>query len=215
MKNILFDLDGTISNSKDGITKCVQYALQSFDIYEDNLNKLEAFIGPPLVDSFMKYYNFSETDAKEATTKYRQRYSEIGVHEAEIYPNVEKCLIKLKNENFFIGLASSKPENFCKTVLADFNIIQYFDDIAGATLGGKISSKKDVLEEVFLRNKNLRKEDSLLIGDTVYDVLGAKYAGISCIGVSYGFGNVEEMKKAGAIAVIDDILELIDLLKSL
>ena len=99
--------------------------------------------------------------------------------------------------------------------MADFNIIQYFDDIAGATLGGKISSKKDVLEEVFLRNKNLRKEDSLLIGDTVYDVLGAKYAGISCIGVSYGFGNVEEMKKAGAIAVIDDILELIDLLKSL
>jgi phosphoglycolate phosphatase len=163
----------------------------------------------------MKYYNFSETEAKEATTKYRQRYSEIGVHEAEIYPNVEKCLIKLKNENFFIGLASSKPENFCKTVLADFNIIQYFDDIAGATLDGKISSKKDVLEEVFLRNKNLRKEDSLLIGDTVYDVLGAKYAGISCIGVSYGFGNVEEIKKAGAIAVIDDILELIDLLKSL
>jgi phosphoglycolate phosphatase len=163
----------------------------------------------------MKYYNFSETKAKEATKKYRQRYSEIGVHEAEIYPNVEKCLIKLKNENFFIGLASSKPENFCKTVLADFNIIQYFDDIAGATLDGKISSKKDVLEEVFLRNNNLRKEDSLLIGDTVYDVLGAKYAGISCIGVSYGFGNVEEMKKAGAIAVIDDILELIDLLKSL
>ena len=215
MKNILFDLDGTISNSKEGITKCVQYALQSFDIYEENLSKLESFIGPPLVDSFMKYYNFSETKAKEATKKYRQRYSEIGVHEAEIYPNVEECLIELKNRNFFIGLASSKPENFCKTVLKDFNIIQYFDDIVGATLDGKISSKKDVLEEVFSRNNNLKKEDSLLIGDTVYDILGAKYIGIPCIGVSYGFGKVEEMKKAEATTIIDDILELVDLLKSL
>lgn len=215
MKNILFDLDGTISNSKEGITKCVQYALQSFDIYEENLSKLESFIGPPLVDSFMKYYNFSETKAKEATKKYRQRYSEIGVHEAEIYPNVEECLIELKNRNFFIGLASSKPEDFCKTVLEDFNIIQYFDDIVGATLDGKISSKKDVLEEVFSRNNNLKKEDSLLIGDTVYDILGAKYIGIPCIGVSYGFGKVEEMKKAGATTIIDDIPELVDLLKSL
>lgn len=215
MKNILFDLDGTISNSKEGITKCVQYALQSFDIYEENLSKLESFIGPPLVDSFMKYYNFSETKAKEATKKYRQRYSEIGVHEAEIYPNVEECLIELKNRNFFIGLASSKPEDFCKTVLKDFNIIQYFDDIVGATLDGKISSKKDVLEEVFSRNNNLKKEDSLLIGDTVYDILGAKYIGIPCIGVSYGFGKVEEMKKAGATTIIDDIPELVDLLKSL
>ena len=215
MKNILFDLDGTISNSKEGITKCVQYALQSFDIYEENLSKLESFIGPPLVDSFMKYYNFSETKAKEATKKYRQRYSEIGVHEAEIYPNVEECLIELKNRNFFIGLASSKPEDFCKTVLKDFNIIQYFDDIVGATLDGKISSKKDVLEEVFSRNNNLKKEDSLLIGDTIYDILGAKYIGIPCIGVSYGFGKVEEMKKAGATTIIDDILELVDLLKSL
>ena len=215
MKNILFDLDGTISNSKEGITKCVQYALQSFDIYEENLSKLESFIGPPLVDCFMKYYNFSETKAKEATKKYRQRYSEIGVHEAEIYPNVEECLIELKNRNFFIGLASSKPEKFCKTVLKDFNIIQYFDDIVGATLDGKISSKKDVLEEVFSRNNNLKKEDSLLIGDTVYDILGAKYIGIPCIGVSYGFGKVEEMKKAGATTIIDDIPELVDLLKSL
>ena len=215
MKNILFDLDGTISNSKEGITKCVQYALQSFDIYEENLSKLESFIGPPLVDSFMKYYNFSETQAKEATKKYRQRYSEIGVHEAEIYPNVEECLIELKNRNFFIGLASSKPEDFCKTVLKDFNIIQYFDDIVGATLDGKISSKKDVLEEVFSRNNNLKKEDSLLIGDTVYDILGAKYIGIPCIGVSYGFGKVEEMKKAGATTIIDNIPELVDLLKSL
>lgn len=215
MKAVLFDLDGTISNSKEGITKCVQYALKHFGIDEPDLDKLAVFIGPPLVDSFMKHYNFTEEQAKAATAKYRERYTPIGVHETHMYPNTRECIEELKRQGYVIGMASSKPTNYCTTVLEDFGILELFDDVVGATMDGRISSKEQVLDEVFRRWSHYGKDEICLIGDTLYDVNGANYAGIPCVGVSFGFGDAKELKEAGAVAIIDDLMELPEVLKNL
>lgn len=213
MKAILFDLDGTLSNSKEGITKCVQYALKHFGIEEPDLDKLDVFIGPPLVDSFMKYYGFSEEKAREATAKYRERYSPIGVHETSMYPGSKECLEELKKQGYVIGMASSKPEHYCKIVLEDFGILELFDDVVGATMDGRIDTKEEVLEEVFRRWSHFGKDEICLIGDTMYDVEGANAHDIPCIAVTYGFGDVEEMRAGGAVAFVDNLMELPELLK--
>lgn len=213
MKAILFDLDGTLSNSKEGITKCVQYALKHFGIEEPDLDKLDVFIGPPLVDSFMKYYGFSEEKAREATAKYRERYSPIGVHETSMYPGSKECLEELKKQGYVIGMASSKPEHYCKIVLEDFGILEFFDDVVGATMDGRIDTKEEVLEEVFRRWSHFGKDEICLIGDTMYDVEGANAHDIPCIAVTYGFGDVEEMRAGGAVAFVDNLMELPELLK--
>jgi len=215
MKAVLFDLDGTLSNSKEGITKCVQYALKHFGIEEPDLEKLAVFIGPPLVDSFMKYYGFSEEKAREATAKYRERYTPIGVHETTMYPGTRECLEELKKQGYVIGMASSKPEQYCKVVLEDFGILELFDDVVGATMDGRIDSKEQVLEEVFRRWSHFEKDEICLIGDTMYDVEGANAHDIPCIAVTYGFGDVEEMRAGGAVAFIDSLLELPQLLATM
>lgn len=215
MKAILFDLDGTLSNSKEGITKCVQYALKHFGIDEPDRDKLEVFIGPPLVDSFMKYYDMTLEQAKEATAKYRERYTPIGIHEAEMYPGTRECLEELKRQGYIIGMASSKPENYCKIVLEDFGILELFDDVVGATMDGRIDSKEQVLQEVFRRWSHYGQNEMCLIGDSIFDVEGANLVGIPCIAVTYGFGDVEEMKAAGAVAFVDNLTELPDVLKNM
>ncbi len=215
MKAILFDLDGTLSNSKEGITKCVQYALKHFDIEEPDRDKLEVFIGPPLVDSFMKYYDMSLEDAKLATAKYRERYTPIGIHECHMYDGTRECLEELKRQGYIIGMASSKPENYCKIILERFGILELFDDVVGATMDGRIDSKEEVLMEVFRRWSHYGKDEMCLVGDSIFDVEGANLVGIPCIAVTYGFGDVEEMREAGAVAFIDNLMELPKLLESM
>jgi phosphoglycolate phosphatase len=215
MKAVLFDLDGTLSNSKEGITKCVQYALKHFGIEEPDRDKLEIFIGPPLVDSFMNFYGMSLEDAKIATAKYRERYTPIGIHEASMYPGVRECIEELKRQGYIIGMASSKPEEYCRIILEDFGILELFDDVVGATMDGRIDSKEQVLMEVFRRWSHYGKDEMCLIGDSIYDVEGANLVGIPCVAVSYGFGDVQEMIAAGAVAVIDNLVELPEVLKRL
>ena len=215
MKAVLFDLDGTLSNSKEGITKCVQYALKHFGIEEPDRDKLEIFIGPPLVDSFMNFYGMSLEDAKIATAKYRERYTPIGIHEASMYPGVRECIEELKAQGYIIGMASSKPEEYCRIILEDFGILELFDDVVGATMDGRIDSKEQVLMEVFRRWSHYGKDEMCLIGDSIYDVEGANLVGIPCVAVSYGFGDVKEMTEAGAVAVIDNLVELPEVLKRL
>ena len=215
MKAVLFDLDGTLSNSKEGITKCVQYALKHFGIEEPDRDKLEIFIGPPLVDSFMNFYGMSLEDAKLATAKYRERYTPIGIHEASMYPGTRECIEELKRQGYIIGMASSKPEEYCRIILEDFGILDLFDDVVGATMDGRIDSKEEVLMEVFRRWSHYGKDEMCLIGDSIYDVEGANLVGIPCVAVSYGFGDVKEMTAAGAVAVIDNLVELPEVLKYL
>ncbi len=210
MKAVLFDLDGTLIDSSEGITKSVQYTLDYYGIEEHDLKKLRCFIGPPLKLSFMNHYNFTEEQAIEAVAKYRERYQPIGIYECSLYPGVEECIRALKKKGYLIGMASSKPEVSCRKILEHFNIIDLFDDVVGATLDGRIDTKEEVLNEVMRRWEHVDKNDMCLIGDTLFDVEGANQVGIKTVGVSFGFGDISAMKEAGAATICDSMVEVID-----
>lgn len=212
MKTVLFDLDGTLINSKLGITKCTQYALEFFGITEPDADKLECFIGPPLIESFQKYYGFSPDKAKEAVAKYRERYHSVGIYECELYPDVEETLQRLKTAGYRIAMASSKPEVSCKQIMEHFGLSGYFDEIVGATLDGRIDSKISVLREVLRRLATRNLSELCLVGDTRFDALGAKEAGIDCVGVTYGFGSRRELLGSGVIEVCNSMKEVGDYL---
>lgn len=210
MKAILFDLDGTIINSEEGITKCVQYALRAKGIEEPDLKKLLCFIGPPLEPSFCEHYGMSHEEAWESVVKYRERFDATGIFECCLYDGVKETIIELKNKGYILALASSKPEMACKRIIEHFGLTPYFDEIVGATLDGSIGTKEEVLEELGRRMAHMQitKEEMCLIGDTKFDAAGAKAYGIRCIGVSYGFGTREDMLAAGAEVVFDHIEEV-------
>ena len=191
MKAILFDLDGTLIDSSEGITKSAQYALSHFGISEPDRNSLFFFIGPPLINTFMEHYGFTKERALEAVEKYRERYNKIGIFECSLFPGVKECIEALKAAGYRIGLASSKPEKSCERILEHFGILDMFDEVVGATFDGRIDTKEEVLIE------------------------GANRVNVPSIAVSFGFGDVNEMVSAGAKAVIDDLRQLPDVLSKL
>lgn len=210
MKNydvILFDLDGTLTDPELGITTCVQYALKHFGIDVEDRSSLRSFIGPPLLDSFMKVYGFDRQQAEEAVAKYRERFSTVGLFENKVYPGIDRLLDKLKQQGKILATASSKPEKYVLQILEHFGLDGYFDEIAGAelSLSGR-NSKEDVLRYVLDRLGVEDRSTAVLIGDTRFDVQGAKAVGIDCIGVTYGFGEAGELR--GAVAVAGSPAEL-------
>lgn len=215
MKAILFDLDGTLIDSSEGITKSTQYALAHYGIIENDLSKFYKFIGPPLVVSFKKYYDFSEEQAVEAVAVYRERYNKIGLFECSLYPGVRECIEELKAQGYLIGMASSKPEVSCRRILEHFGILELFDDVVGATFDGRIDTKEEVLNEVMRRWSDVPKDEMCLIGDTMFDVEGANQVGIRTVAVTFGFGNVQEMVEAGAVAVCEDMAKLPEIVAGL
>jgi phosphoglycolate phosphatase len=208
MKAVLFDLDGTLIDSSEGIIKSAQYALTHFGIEETDMQNLMSFIGPPLAYSFKNRYGFSEEKAREAVGVYRERYTKIGIFECSLYPGVRECIEQLKAMGYLIGMASSKPEESCRRILEHFDLIDLFDDVVGSTPDGKIDTKEQVLSEVMRRWHEIPTTEMCLIGDTIFDVEGANEKEIPCICVSYGFGDVEEMLAAGALKICDSMSEL-------
>lgn len=210
MKVILFDLDGTLTDSSPGITACVQYALEKMGRPEPDLKKLEVFIGPPLVDQFMVYAGFSKEEADKATEYYRERYTKTGMFENALYPGIEELLAYLKDQGCVLAVASSKPEIYVRQILEHFQLTGYFTEIVGAELEeGGISKKEDVIEEALKRlHMESNRQDVVMVGDRSYDVLGAHACGIQCIGVAYGYGSMDELIKAGVTYVADSVEEL-------
>ena len=209
MKYILFDLDGTIINSQQGVTRCVQYALKSIGIEENDLTKLTCFIGPPLTLMFGEKYGITGAEAEALCEKYRERYDTTGIYECELYEGMEHLLINLRSKGYKIGLASSKPETACLEILKHFQILRYFDCVTGASLDASRREKVLVLQEAFRRMQiSCPKQDAILIGDTKYDVIGTRKAGIDCLGITYGFGTRQELEEAGAVAILDTTQEV-------
>ncbi len=215
IKNVLFDLDGTLINSSEGIIKSVLFTLNHYGIEETNIEGLKRFIGPPLADSFVKYYGFSKEKGKEAVDVYRTRYNVKGLYECELYPGIKELLVSLKDKGYRIGVATSKPEITSLQILEHLGVKELFDEIAGATMDGSIEKKVDVLELAFRRQPEFAKEETVLVGDTNFDILGANQAGIRAIGVSFGFGDAEVMKAAGAVCICDSASEIIDAIASI
>ena len=206
-QNILFDLDGTIINSEVGVTSCVVYALKKFGIEETDRALLRKFLGPPLSDSFMRFYGFDAEKAEKAVEYYRERYVPIGVHENEVYDGVPELLNDLKEMGKMIYIATSKPEHFAKGILAELGLDRYFDGVFGSTLDESRNTKDRVLAYA-IEQIGLDKSASVMVGDRFHDVEGATINGLPCIGVLYGFGDSEELLGAGAIAVAKDTEEL-------
>lgn len=209
MKKVLFDLDGTLINSQEGITKGVQYALrESLGIDEPDLESLRCFIGPPLALMLDQKYHVPAEKIEPAVAKYREYYDAIGMNQCELYPGVIETLEHLRQKGYVLGLASSKPEISCEQILKNKGIAGYFDYIVGASMGPERREKVLVLEEAFRRMGVSDRSEVVLIGDTKYDAVGAVKAGIDCIGVTYGFGMREELFAAGAVRVFDTLEEV-------
>lgn len=212
---LLFDLDGTLTDPKIGITTCVQYALKSFGIEEPDLDKLTPFIGPPLNVSFREFYGMDEEKALQAVKKYRERFATEGLYENEVYEGIPSMLKILKNRGAHMAIASSKPTVFVEKILEHFHIKQYFEVIVGSELDGTRSNKDEVVDEAIKQlfsGKEVEKEKIFMIGDRKFDVEGAKALGIESVGVAYGYGGIEELKAAKADYVVRTVEELQGLL---
>ncbi len=207
---ILFDLDGTLTDPKEGITRCVQYALAHFGIEEPDLNRLTCFIGPPLVDSFMEFYGFSREQAKEAQAQYRERFAEKGIFENRVLPGIPELLARLQEAGAVVALATSKPEVFAVKILERYGLLPYFDQVAGCGLDGSLGTKAEVIEEVFRRLQLPReaRDQAVMIGDRKHDVAGAKACGIASLGVRLGYAAEGELEAAGADYILDTVEEL-------
>ncbi len=206
---LLFDLDGTLTESGTGIIRSVQYALEKFGINETNEEVLRRFVGPPLIDSFMRYYGFTKEQAVEGVQIYRERFGKIGIFENELYPGAAEMLTELKDAGFLLSVASSKPEHYVLQILDHFKIADFFDEVVGATMDEKRTSKPEIIEEVIRRMQlSDRREDVLMIGDTEHDIIGAREHGIRCVAVTYGYGDLEKMKREEPLALIDSVKAL-------
>ena len=197
-KTILFDLDGTLTDSGEGIINCVIYALERFGLPIPEKESLRYFVGPPLHESFVKQ-GVPADRAEEAVAVYRERYVPIGMFENTPYPGVREMLEALKAAGHTLYVASSKPEWMCVKILEHFDLAKYFEMICGATMDTSRTNKEAVIE--YLIQENGRADNMIMVGDTKFDVLGAKAHGIPCIGVSWGYGLVEDMEQAGAAAI--------------
>lgn len=212
---LLFDLDGTITDPKVGITTCVQYALEHFGIHEPDNDKLEPFIGPPLQDSFEQFYHMDAESAKQAVAKYRERFQTVGLYENEIYDGMADLLKTLKEGGCRLAVASSKPTVFVKKILEHFDVVQYFDVVVGSELDGSRAKKEEVVQEA-LRQLDPKGQVSsgqmVMIGDRYFDVQGAKAHHLDSIGVAYGYAAEGELQQAGATFVVDTVQQLKELL---
>ena len=213
-KICLFDLDGTITDSAPGIVNSVIYALKKFGIEETDREKLLQFIGPPLTESFHRFYGFTEEESWKAVEYYREYYAEKGIFECTVYEGLEDALKKIKESGRKILVATSKPEVYAKRIIEHFGLTKYFDYIAGMELDGGRGTKAQVIEYALETCKIKNRDEVLMIGDREHDVFGAESRGIDCVGVLYGFGSREELEKAGAKYVISRPEDLINILES-
>ena len=209
-KAILFDLDGTLTDSGEGIMNCAKLALEHYGLPIPSEAELRTFVGPPLHESFVRF-GVPEEEADNAIKIYRSRYIPIGKFENHPYDGIYHVLEQLKELGHTLYVATSKPETMSVEILEYFGMAKYFDIIAGASFDRSRSSKEDVI--AYLLEQCGDYEEKIMVGDTAFDVIGAKAHGIPTVGVSWGYGKVEDMEKAGAISIACTMEELFDMLK--
>ena len=194
---LLFDLDGTLTQSGEGITKCVRYALKEMGYPAPEPEELVSFIGPPLLDQFMDFAGMDRDQAAEAVRLYRVRYEKKGIFENRPYPGIPELLHAVRGAGAVTAVASSKPERYVRMILEHFHILDCFDEIVGDTMEGSRSSKLAVIREVLGRLQADSDEDLIImIGDKHYDVDGAREAGVMSLAVGYGYGSPRELVRA-------------------
>lgn len=211
-KTIMFDLDGTLTDSGEGIIKCASLALEHFGLPVPDWEEMRTFVGPPLGESFMRY-GVPQERVEEAIAVYRSRYIPIGKFENHPYPGIQELLEQLKQHGHTLFVATSKPEAMSIEILEHFDLAKYFRQICGATMDGTRSSKASVIE--YLIAGNGRDGQMIMVGDTKFDILGAKAHGIPAVGVAWGYGAVSQMQQAGAAAIAQSPEQLLGILEGM
>ena len=206
--NIVFDLDGTLTDPALGITNSVMYALEKYGIPVPDRSELLKFIGPPLIESFQEFYGLSRDEAKTAVAYYREYYLAKGMFENSVFPGIEDLLISLKENGKNLMVATAKVEQFAETVLEHFGIAKYFTCIAGSDMANTITHKSEIIKATLKRCALTDPEHTVMVGDRMHDILGAKDAGIDSIGILYGYGTREELENAGADLIAESVQDL-------
>lgn len=209
-KSILFDLDGTLTDSGEGIINCAALALSHFGLAVPDRESMRVFVGPPLHESFLRF-GVPADRVEEAIAVYRSRYIPIGRFENYPYPGIRELLEKLKAQGHKLLVATSKPEAMSQEILEHFALAHFFDAICGASMDLSRSTKEAVI--AYLIEQHGSSDNMVMVGDTAFDVLGAKAHGIPTVGVSWGYGEMDAMLQAGAIAIAHSTEELLDILE--
>lgn len=210
--NLLFDLDGTLTDPAEGITRSVAYALQRLGIEVTDLKQLYCFIGPPLDTSFKEFYRLDDMLAQKAVLYYRERFASRGWLENRVYDGIPALLGSLKKRGYRLMVATSKPTPFAIRILEHFGLSTYFDFIAGSGLNGERHDKADVINYLLNCCHITDRARTVMIGDRKHDAEGARLAGIECIGVLYGYGDLAELENAGVHHIAASIEELKNML---
>ena len=207
---LLFDLDGTLTDSTEGIVRCLEYALErmGFDIPEDT-NK---FLGPPLYRSFAEFCGMNEEQVNEAVRIFRERYSTVGLFENRVYEGVPEMLKRLRDGGKRIMVATSKPEVYAVRIFDRFGLSQFFEIVGGANINGTRNDKDEVIEYVLEKAGISDRSSVLMIGDRRQDVIGAHKTGLKCMGILWGFGSIEELTEAGADFIAETPIKAADML---
>ncbi len=195
---ILFDLDGTLTDSGEGILNCAELALRHFHLPVPDRTAMRVFVGPPLQDTFVKF-GVAPEDTEEAVRVFRSRYLTVGKFENRVYDGIPEMLKALQKAGFRLFVATSKPESTAIEILEKFGLAPYFEKICGATFDGTRDAKEAVIS--YLKSLVSDLQNIIMVGDTAYDVLGAAAHSIPTIGVSWGYGKVKDMEKAGAFSI--------------
>ncbi len=206
--HVFFDLDGTLTDPKEGFVKCIQFALSELNIDLEPDSNLESYIGPPLHETFRKLCG-TDSSAENAISLYRERYANVGLFENEIYEGIHECLEKILKAADSIHVVTSKPTVFSKRIIEHFELDQYFSVVYGSNLDGTLSDKTKLLDHV-LKSESIQSDDAVMIGDRRFDVIGAKNHGIKVLGVLWGYGTEEELKSAGADRLCSHPSEIYD-----
>ncbi len=207
-KYLLFDLDGTLTDPKEGITNSVAYALEFFGIQVEDKDTLIPFIGPPLTDSFSEFYGFDEEKALMAVEKYREYFKAGGIFENRVYEGIPAMLEALKAAGATLILATSKPTVFARQIVERFGLSAYLDDVQGSELDGTRVKKSEVIRYALEVNGIENLDEVLMIGDRMHDIDGAHKEGIQAVGVLFGYGSKEELVAHGADFLAESVEEL-------
>ena len=209
---VLFDLDGTLTDSMLGIINCAHYALEKFDIHPLSRKELLPYIGPPLLYSFAAFHGLDREQAEQAVVYYRERFSTIGWQENEVYEGVPELLGELKKRGVTLMVATSKPDLFTHRILERFDLAKYFTFVAASTMDETRSEKADVIAYLLEKHPEISAKNCVMVGDRKYDVLGAHQCGLPAVGVLYGYGDRKEMEESGADFIVNDLSDLENLL---
>ena len=205
---VLFDLDGTLTDPKLGITRSIQYALRKRGITPPDADELEPFIGPPLAQSFRERLGFDEGEARRAVDDYREYFAQAGLYENEVYAGIPELLRDLRASELRVCLATSKPMVFAERILEHFDLAKHFDLVVGSHLDGTHVEKAEIVATALAGVSGVRPERVVMVGDRMHDVHGARANGIDAIGVTWGYGSHEELEAAAPTSLVESVGEL-------